>query len=117
MIQVQISLLIKDKGARRRAATEMAPFQRRDYESHQEIFVDLKPGIKTAVKVNLSKVEFLMAQVVGESGATIDIYRNLSPESWRFTKQFSIWEIENCTNVSLKSDVAARVQIVVGGES
>lgn len=117
MIQVKIDLLIESEEAHRRSAVEMAPFLRRDYEAHQEIFVNLTANFKTAVKINLSKIEFIMAQVVDESGATIDIYRNLSPESWQFTTHFSAWDIENCTNISLKSDRAAKVQIVAGGEA
>jgi len=117
MIQVQVRLLIESEGAQRRSDTEMAPFLRRDYDSHQEIFLDLAANFKTAVKVNLSKIQFIMAQVVDESGAIIDIYRNLSPESWQFSTHFSAWDIENCTNVSLKSDKPARVQLVVGGEA
>jgi len=95
----------------------MAPFLRRDYTDHQEIFVNLSPNFKTAVRVNLSKIEFIMAQVVDESGAIIDIYRNLSPEYWQFSTHFSAWDVQNCTNISLKSDKAARVQLVVGGEA
>lgn len=117
MIQVQIHLQIESEGAQRRAATELAPFLRRDYEAHQEIFLDLSANFKTAVRVNLSKIQFIMAQVVDESGAVINIYRNLSPESWQFTTHFSAWDVENCTNISLKSNVAARVQLVVGGEA
>ena len=117
MIQVQIHLQIKSEGAQRRSDTEMAPFLRRDYESHQEIFLDLTANFKTAVRINLSKIEFIMAQVIDESGAVVGIYRNLSPEYWQFSTHFSIWDIENCTNVSLKSDKKCRVQLVVAGEA
>lgn len=117
MIQAQVHLLIKSTGAERRAAIESAPFLRRDYGAHQEIFVDLTAGIKTAVKINLSTIQFLMAQVIDESGATIDIYRNLSPESWQFTELFASWDIGNCTNVSLKSDIDTKVHLIVGGEA
>ena len=116
MVQVQISLLIEDRASQRRAATEAAPFLRRDYRSHQEIFIDLSAGIKTAVEVNLSTIQFLMAQVVDESGAIVNIYRNRSPESWQFSDHFGSWDIENCTSISLMSDVDARVHLIVGGE-
>jgi hypothetical protein len=95
----------------------MAPFLRRDYEEHQEIFLNLSPGIRTSVPVGLSRIEFIMAQVVDESGAIVGIYRNLSPEYWQFSKHFSAWDVGNCTSVSLKADTACRVQLVVGGEA
>lgn len=117
MIQAQIHLLIKADAAERRVATEMSPFLRRDYENHQEIFVSLTANFKTAVRINLSTIEFLMVQVVDESGAVIDIYRNLSPESWQFQNFFGSWDVQNCTSISLKSDIDARVHVIAGGEA
>jgi hypothetical protein len=95
----------------------MEPFLRRDYESHQEVFVDLPAGIRTPVNLNLSQVQLVMLQVLDEDEAIVNIYRNLSPEYWQFSKVFAAWEIANCTSISLKSDVDVRVHVVAGGEA
>ena len=116
-IQVEINLTVKQPGAETRNIGS-APFLRRDFAQHQELYIDLPAGRRVPANSVLSKIQFIMLRVVDgvEDGAIVNIYRNLSPEWWQITDFYGAWEVSNCTALSFKSDKDARIHLVVGGE-
>ena len=89
-------------------------FLRRDYDKTAQLVVSLTAGVKTEVQTHVPTIEFLYVGVT-TSDATINLYRNLSPEWWEFKNGVLIFEVTNCDRISFKSNIDAEITIYAGG--
>lgn len=91
-------------------------FLRRDYALQQQYpSLSLSAGIKTELETPISDVTFLYIKRTGDS-ANIQIFKNLSPESYTFTDCFLIVGLDDdVSEIHLEADTDTTVYIFVAG--
>jgi len=87
-------------------------FDRMSYTEFYERTHHLASGYKTEIHSGMSAIQFIYIV----SDQEVQIYKNLSPESWISGKVFLIFDT-SITQLALKASADANVYIYLGGES
>lgn len=91
-------------------------FLRRDYDLQQQYpSLSLSAGVKTEIETPISDVAFLYIRRTGDS-AGIQVFKNLSPESYTFDDCFLIIGLDDdVSSVYLEADTDTTVYIFIAG--
>ena len=87
---------------------------RRSYDEEQIMpSVSLAAGVKTAISVQMGTIQYIYVRVIGDA-ATIQLFKENSPESWSFT---DMWLMvgTSITSFSLQASVDTSVYIYLSG--
>ncbi len=90
-------------------------FLRRDYEKVFESNVPLAAGVRTEVRTGIGDIEFLYVSC--EDEVVINIYRNLSPEWWEFSRAWFALEVTNCDRISFKAASDTEIYVYAAGST
>lgn len=90
-------------------------FLRRDYEKTFESNVPLTGGVRTEVQTGVGNIEFLY--IGCEDEIVVNIYRNLSPEWWSFSRAFLALEVTNCDRISFKAAADTEIYVYAAGSA
>jgi len=87
---------------------------RRDYGQEQFLTaVSLTAGTKTEIRAQLDSIQYIYIKVTG-AAATIQLFKENSPESWSFT-DMALFVGTSITAFSLQASVDTTVYIYVAG--
>lgn len=87
-------------------------FLRRDYDEVLVYSIQLTGGVKERVQLPTSDIKYLG---LFSDGTKIQVYKNLSPESWSFTDVFLIFEADGCKSVVLNAEEDTEVLVAMAG--
>lgn len=114
-MSLETNLKIKRRSSGLELSDAEDVFLRRDYTLTQQYpALTLSAGIKTELKTALTDINYLYIRRSG-SAATIQIFKNLSPESYTFADCYLIVGLSDVTSIYLKASVDTTVYIFIAG--
>jgi hypothetical protein len=87
---------------------------RRDYGLYEEKTISVGAS-RTEVRTAISDIQFIYAKVVGDS-ATVNLYKNQSPEWWEFAECVLMQGLDDCTNLSFKASASTTLYLFIAGD-
>ena len=90
-------------------------FLRRDYTARAQYpSLSLAAGTKTEVETTITDIAYLYIERTGDS-ATIQIFKNLSPESYSFDDCFLVVGLDDVNTIYLEADTDTTVCVFIAG--
>ena len=112
MLETRLEIKRRENGLQLADAEDR--FIRRSYDEEQIMpSVPLTAGTKTAIKVQMSTIQYVYVKVSG-SAATVQLFKENSPESWSFTDMW-LMAGTSITSFSLEASVDTTVYIYLAG--
>ncbi len=112
MLETRLEIKRRNNGLQLADAEDR--FIRRSYDEEQILpSVSLTAGTKTEIKVQMSTIQYIYIKVSGNA-ATVQLFKELSPESWSFTDAWLMIGT-SITSFSLQASVDTTVYIYLCG--
>jgi hypothetical protein len=86
---------------------------RRDYGRVEEHTLELTTT-KTDVDTSIADIKFLYIEPLTDD-VTVELYKNLSPESWTVGDFVLIAGVDECTKIAMKASAAATAKVLIAG--
>lgn len=113
-MSLEISLKIRRYSDGQQLPSVDESFVRRDYGFYEERTISIGTT-RTTVDTAITDIQFIYAKVTGDA-ATVNLYKNMSPEWWEFDNTILLYDLSDCDTISFKADASTTLYLYIAGD-